>query len=77
MPTLDYIVFNSALSKARRLLEQGYSAEKAAECACPGAWKTYRKQVLDRLLADQRCEGRDSNVSTQHMAPLISSRLTK
>ena len=77
MSTLDDIVFNLALARACRLLKQGYSTETVAKCACPGAWKIYGEQVLDRLLAEHRCEDRNSDVSIQHMSPSTSSRLTK
>jgi hypothetical protein len=56
---LDDIVFSSALARARRLLKQGYAAEKAAKNACPGAWKIYRKRVLNALLAEQQSDNRE------------------
>ena len=77
MPMLDDIVFSSALAQARRLLKQGYRAEKAAEYACPGAWKSYRKRVLDRLRAEQRSDGREHDVSTPLMSPSAPSRVKK
>lgn len=77
MLLLDDIVFVSALAQARRLLKQGYNAEMAAKYACPGAWKIYRERVLDTLVTERRREGRDSDVSTQHISPSTSSRLTK
>lgn len=58
MSLLDDIVFSSALSQARRLLEQGYDAQTAADCACPGAWRIYRQKVLDCLLAERKIEAR-------------------
>ncbi len=67
MSMLDDIVFSLALAQARRLLKQGYGAEKAAEYACPGAWKSYRHRVLNRLRAEQRSDGREYNVSTPQM----------
>jgi hypothetical protein len=59
MSMLDDIVFSSALAHARRLLDQGYDAEKAAETACPGAWMVYRQGVLDRLLTDRKIRARE------------------
>jgi hypothetical protein len=59
MTMLDDIVFSSALAHARRLLDQGYDAEKAAENACPGAWADYRQRVLDRLLTDRKIKARE------------------
>jgi hypothetical protein len=59
MSMLDDIVFSSALAEARRLISAGYEAEKAAECACHGAWAVYRQRVLARLLADQKSSRRD------------------
>jgi len=59
MSMLDDIVFASALAEARRLMSAGFKAEKAAECACHGAWTVYRQRVLARLLADQRTSRRD------------------
>ena len=56
MSMLDDIVFSSALAQARRLLKQGYRAEKAAKYACPGAWKIYRKRVLNALLTEHQSD---------------------
>lgn len=58
MSLLDDIVFSSALSQARRLLEQGYDAQTAADCACPGAWRIYRQKVLDCLLTERKIAAR-------------------
>jgi len=60
MSMLDDIVFVSALRQARRLMEQGHDAEMAAETACPGAWRIYRRMVLDRLLTEQKITARES-----------------
>ena len=60
MSMLDDIVFSSALAEARRLISAGYEAEKAAECACHGAWAVYRQRVLARLLAARRGRQRDN-----------------
>jgi len=59
MSMLDDIVFISALRQARRLMEQGHDAETAAETACPGAWRSYRPKVLERLLAEQKTAARE------------------
>ena len=77
MSMLDDIVFSSALDQARRLLKQGYGAEKAAEYACPGAWKIYRHLVLDRLLAEQSNDGREYDVSTPQTSTSAPSRVKK
>jgi hypothetical protein len=77
MLLLDDIVFSSALAQARRLLKRGYSAEKAAKYACPGAWKIYRHRVLDRLLAEQRSDGREYDVSTSQTSTSAPSHVKK
>jgi hypothetical protein len=77
MLLLDDIVFSSALAQARRLLKQGYDAEKAAKYACRGAWKIYRKRVLDRLLAEQRSDGRECDVSTSQTSTSAPSHVKK
>lgn len=58
MSLLDDIVLSSALNQARRLLDRGYDAETAADCACPGAWRIYRQRVLDKLLAEKKIKAR-------------------
>lgn len=54
MSMLDEIIFSSALAQARRFVERGLDAEKAAEHACPGAWAVYRERVLAKLLDEQK-----------------------
>jgi hypothetical protein len=60
MSLLDDIVLSSALNQARRLLEQGFDAETAAESACPGAWRIYRQRVLDKLLTEKKIKARQA-----------------
>jgi hypothetical protein len=65
MSLLDDIVFSSALNQARRLLEQGYDTETAADAACPGAWRIYRQRVLDKLLIEKKIEARQTGPGTR------------
>jgi hypothetical protein len=50
MNRLDKAVVRAALHDARRLVERGHSADKAAALVCRGAWREYRTEVMVALM---------------------------
>jgi hypothetical protein len=53
MFSLDEIIVRTALIDARRYLSRGLKLADAADLACVGVWKPYRREVEQRLRTEQ------------------------